>query len=197
MIFAPSSSRAVASSNFNARKSASAARTSSSRRRSSAAVARVASDGGNRRATLSGLIVTSDAHENARSDLRLQRRAALGQADQHAGRGGGGGAARCGLPHQRHHRRRRRRGSLPRRLAPARRQQGHRQGRKAAHRRSGAGKTWTRTRSRYGIMGSTHRFARNFCARDRRPRESIALAARVPRADGAAALASILLLLEA
>ena len=65
MIFAPSSRRAVASANFNARKSASAARSSSSRRRSSAAVARVASDGGKRRATLSGLSVTSDAQENA------------------------------------------------------------------------------------------------------------------------------------
>src|SRR5204863_6683202 len=45
----------------------SAARTRVSTRRSSSAIARLAGDGGNRRATVSGLIVASEAHANARS----------------------------------------------------------------------------------------------------------------------------------
>src|SRR4051812_30051738 len=67
MILPHSSRRAVASSNFSARKSASAARTSSSRRRSSSPTARLSGDGGKRRATLSGPSIVSAAHEKARS----------------------------------------------------------------------------------------------------------------------------------
>ena len=100
MIFAHSSRRALASANLSARKSASAARTSSSRRRSSAAAARLASDGGKRRATLSGLIVTSDAHENARPTCGSSAALPLGKqtSTRGAAAGANGGDTAAGSP---------------------------------------------------------------------------------------------------